>query len=122
MYTYNNIPSSVKEELAAHILDAINEERINNDNGDDWHFHLFNEDYYIIGYYQCEQWLKNHGISTFEAVKICQEYEKDNFGEARIYDNAETTVNMLAYIFGEAMLSEADASNIEELTEAMEQY
>ena len=122
MYTYNDIPNSVKSEFAAHILDAINEERINNDNRDDWHFHLFNEDYYIIGYYQAEQWLKKHDINTFEAIEICQQYEKDNFGEARIYNNAEATVNMLTYIFGEAMLNEADADDIDELTEAMKQY
>ena len=122
MYTYNDIPNSVKSEFAAHILDAINEERINNDNRDDWHFHLFNEDYYIVGYWEAQQWLERHGIGTFEAIEICQQYEKDNFGEARIYNNAEATVNMLTYIFGEAMLNEADADDIDELTEAMKQY
>jgi hypothetical protein len=48
----------------------------------------------VIGYYNAEQWLNEHDISAFEAIQVCQQYEKDNFGECRIYDNAESTVNM----------------------------
>lgn len=112
---------SVKKELASHILDAINGGRIDNDNQDDWHFHLFNEDYYIVGYYQAEQWLKEHGISAFEAIGICQEWEENVLGEQyKKYDNAETTVNMLAYVYGEELLNELDADDIDELKEACE--
>jgi len=111
---------SVKQELAHHILDRINDGVIDDANKDDWHFHCFNEDYYIIGYYEAEQWLKNHDISAFEAIGICQEYENEVFGEQyKMYDNAETTVNMLAYIYGDQILNEIDADNIEELTEAL---
>jgi len=36
------------------------------------------------------------------------------------YDNSETTVNMLAYIYGEELLRDIDADNIEELAEGMQ--
>lgn len=107
--------TSIKEELIQHILDRINDGVIDNTNRGEWHFHCFNEDYYIIGYYQASQWLKMHDIDPFEAISICQQYEIDNFGESKIYDNSEQTVNMLAYIWGEEILSEFDSDNIEDL-------
>ena len=113
--------NSIKIELASHIIDRINDGILTDDNRDEWHFYSFNEDYYIIGYYEASQWLKKHDIGEFEAAGICQEYEVENFGECtKIYDNAETTVNMLAYIYGEELLSSLDAETIEELKEALE--
>jgi len=112
--------TSIKQELTHHLLELINDGVLHNDNLDEWHFHCFNEDYYIIGYYQAEEWLKSHGISCFEAISTCQEYEIDVFGEStKIYDNAETTVNMLAYIYGEELLNKIKASDIEELKEEL---
>lgn len=112
--------NSVREELANHILDRINDGVITDDNRDDWHFHCFNEDYYLIGYYNCSEWLKTHNIDAFEAVGICQEYEKENFGEVtKTYDNSETVVNMLVYVWGEELLAEIDADTIEELKESL---
>ena len=42
------------------------------------HYELFNVDYYIIGYYQAEQWLSKHDISVFAGIKFVQDYEKNN--------------------------------------------
>lgn len=109
----------IKEELAGHILTMISDGVIDNTNRDDWHFHLFNEDYYLIGYYECEKWLERHDISTFEAINICQEYEEEHFGEIGRYDNAEKVVNMLVNIYGEQILSEFEGESIEELEEFM---
>ena len=106
---------SVKTELAEHIINAINDKVIDNDNRDEWHFHCFNEDYYIIGYYQASQWLKSHDIRELEAANICQQYEIDNFGECKIYDNSESVVNMLAYIYGEKLFYSFDCNTVEEL-------
>ena len=104
---FNNMKNSVKEELSEYITERIAEiHKYEGNEMDDLHFHLFNEDYYIIGYYQASEWLKTHGISEWEAIQTCQEYEVDNFGESRIYDNAEKTVNMLAYIWGAEILSD----------------
>ena len=47
--------TSVKTELAQHLIDRINDGILTNDNYDDWHFYAFNEDYYIIGYYQASE-------------------------------------------------------------------
>ena len=113
--------NTIREELKGHVLDLINDGVLTNDNKEDWHFHAFNEDYYIIGYFQASEWLKKHGIDPFEAISICQEYEIDTFGDCgKVYGNSEIAVNMLAYIYGEELLSEIDADNIEELKEAVE--
>lgn len=111
--------TSIKKELAQHILDSINDGIIDNNNRDDWHFHLFNEDYYIIGYYQASEWLKTHDLDAFEAIDIVKDYEIDNFGEFTTKTNSESIVNMLAYIFGEELLNNLDAETIEDLTEEL---
>ena len=113
--------TSIKEELTLHILDKINDNILTNDNKDEWHFHAFNEDYYIIGYYSASQWLKLHNIGEFEAANICNQYEIDNFGEtSNKYDNSETTVNMLTYIYGEELINSFNVDTIEELKEELQ--
>ena len=113
--------TSIKEELSGHIIDKINDGILTNDNKEEWHFYAFNEDYYIIGYYEASQWLKRHDIGEFEAAGICQQYEIDNFGENNtIYDNSEKVVNMLAYIYGEELINSLDAETVEELLEELE--
>ena len=120
MTNLNTLSNSVKTELSQHILDYISDGVIDNDNNDECHFHCFNENHYIIGYFQATEWLKEHNIDAFEAIGICQDYEKDVFGEMqKKYDNSEVTVNMLAYILGEELLNDLDCENIEDLTEAL---
>ena len=95
--------NSIKTELKQYIEDNIkNFDCID----EDLHYHLFNEDYYIIGYYQAEQWLKEHDISVFEGIEFVQDYERENFGDdaVRTYDNAEKLVNMIVYIIGEELI------------------
>ena len=112
--------NSIKEELANHIIDKINDGILTTENKEDWHFHAFNEDYYIIGYYAASNWLKDHNIGEFEAAGICQQYEIDNFGESKVYNNSESVVNMLAYIFGEELIYSFNVDTIEELREELE--
>ena len=60
------------------------------------HFTMFNADYYIIGYHRAEEWLKGHNIGELEAVAICNEYERDHFGEVHTtFEDAEKLVNNL---------------------------
>ena len=69
-------------------------------------FHkIFNEDYYIVGYYQASQWL---GADTFDCIAEIQEYEDSHFGE-RFTDlgNAEKVANMYAYVVGYELLEKA---------------
>ncbi len=100
-------PQSVKDELFEHVKDLVRDEVLTLENQDEWHHLAFDEDYYIIGYYQCEQWLKKHGLSAYEAIYQCIEYEKDNFGKVfKSYEDAETTVNMLVYAIGGEIIYE----------------
>ena len=93
--------NSIKKELT----DYINEFKTEEQN----HFTMFNEDYYIIGYYQAEQWLKNHNLNTFKAIEICNDYEKENFGEIQTtFDNAEKLVNNLVYWYGYDLCNELE--------------
>lgn len=106
--------NSIKEELKIYLDNFIKD--LNDLGGEKFfdahelHHHAFNEDYYIIGYYQAEQWLKKHNVSVFEAINFVQDYEREMFGAdaVRGYDNAESLVNMLVYIVGEEITQEID--------------
>lgn len=102
MTTFNN---SVYKEIAQYIVDNI-KDHIDSDTSD-LHNALFNTDYYIIGYYQASQWLKQHDICAFECIEFVQEYENNNFGETHTKVNSEAMVNMLVYVIGEEMLHSA---------------
>ena len=107
--------TSIKTELSNYILDSIKDGIICNSNRDDWHYLLFNLDYYIIGYYNASQWLKSHNIGEFEAVEIVRDYEIDHFGEFTTEINSESIVNMLTYIYGEELIYSEDFKSIKEL-------
>lgn len=113
--------TTVKIEMLEHILDKIKDGVVTNENIEDVHFYCFNEDYYIIGYYEALEWLKKHDINTFDAIEKVKEYEMENFGEFTTEINSEKIVNMLAYIFGEEILYSLDFNTVEELKEAIEE-
>ena len=121
MNTLNNLNNSVKTELANHIIDKINDGILTNQNKDDWHHLAFNEDYFLIGYYQCEQWLKNNDISTFEAIDIVKNYEINHFGEFTTDINSESIVNMLAYILGEELIYSDEFKKVKHLKKSMKE-
>ena len=79
----------------------------------DLHHYLLNEDYFIIGYYQAEQWLKKGNGSVFEAIETIREYEQSNFGQVTTdLSSSENVANMLAYILGEQILYNNDTYNL----------
>ena len=96
----------MKESIKEELIEYINDNK--NDYSDELHYHLFNQDYYIIGYYQAQKWLDQHEITVFEALETIREYENDNFGKCKSYTNAEEAVNMLVYIYGEELLCELE--------------
>jgi hypothetical protein len=99
---------SIKAELKQHVQDLIENGTLTPDNTEDWHQVAFSEDYYIIGYYNAEEWLKKHDVSAFEVMVTIVEYEEDNFGEVTSsLDNAESVVNMYVYILGEEIIQDA---------------
>lgn len=120
MTNLNNFPT-IKKELANHILDRISDGVIDNTNKDDWHFHCFNEDFYIVYHSEAVKWLKNHNLDTFEAIEIVTEYENEQFGETNTKINPEAIVNMVAYILGEELLYSDEFKNIKQLKKAMKE-
>lgn len=101
-YINTHTPKADREFLT-HIADNIGEYK--GEYFDDLHHLLFNHDYYIIGYYKAEQFIKKNDLNTFDLIKYCQEMEKENFGEINItFDNAEKLVNHYAYWRGEELL------------------
>ena len=97
-----------KEEIKEHFDDFIEDQPKDwiEENIDDLHHHAFNEDYFIIGYYQAEQWLGT--VSTaFDVIKTIKDYEDMQFGESYTdLTDSEKVVNMYAYIVGEAIVQE----------------
>ena len=107
-YTYNNKYYN-QEEIQTYINNYLEENRdyLKDNLGrysdiNELHNMIFNTDYFLIGYYQCEQWLKD---KAFECIGIIQDYEKDQFGEVSTdLSSSENVVNMYAYIVGEELL------------------
>ena len=86
---------SIRKELTEYIKEQLEHDK----NLDGWD--IFNDDYYLIGYYKCEEWLKKHDLSVFEAIRLCNEKELEEFGEVQTtFDNAETLVNHLVLWYG----------------------
>ena len=69
----------------------------------DVHHNLFNDDYWIIGYHQCSEWLKKHNVGEFESIKYILEMEQLHYGETHLSTddiNSEKVVNLLIYFVG----------------------
>tara|TARA_R100000654_G_scaffold25407_2_gene48854 strand:+ start:172 stop:555 length:384 start_codon:yes stop_codon:yes gene_type:complete len=86
-------------------------QQLTDDVGIDQHIcdlhHYLLKDYFIIGYYKAEQWLKKDSI--FNAIETIKEYEESNFGKISTdLSSSESVANMLAYILGEEILYNND--------------
>jgi len=99
--------NELKKDVASYMISQL-EDQVGLDNDvSDLHHYLLNENYFIIGYYQAEQWLKKDSI--FNAIETIKEYEQSNFGQVSTdFSSSEKVANMLAYILGEEILSESD--------------
>lgn len=96
------------EEIVNHAIDGIEYRKESGLYACDLHSALFNEDYYIIGTREAEEWLKANG-GVFNAIGEIKEYEQSNFGEVTTdLSEAERVVNMYVYILGEVVLSESE--------------
>ena len=83
---------------------------------DDLHFNVYNSDYFIIGYYNAEQWLINeHGTNyTFEVMSYVQEQEEETLGTIEKITDAERLVNLYAYWLGYEVIAELQAEQEKE--------
>ena len=97
----------LKQDVKNYIIDQLNNDVGLDQHISDLHHYLLNEDYFIIGYYQAEQWLKKDSI--FNAIETIKEYEESNFGKVSTdLSSSESVANMLAYILGEEILYNND--------------
>ena len=114
--------NTLKNELLSHVIDTIKDQELAE--FDELHFHAFNEDHYIIGYYNAEQWLERHGVTAWEAIGAVLDWEAEVFGETHLTSediNAEKIVNLYVYIKGEELLSEYDLDqDVSELLKNLE--
>ena len=99
--------NELKQDVKDYIIDRLESDVGLDQHISDLHHYLLNEDYFIIGYYKAEQWLKKDSI--FNAIETIKEYEQSNFGQVSTdFSSSEKVANMLAYILGEEILSESD--------------
>ena len=102
-----------KEDVKNYIIDQLESDVGIDQHISDLHHYLLNEDYFIIGYYQAEQWLKKDNGSIFEAIETIKDYEQSNFGQVSTdLSSSENVANMLAYILGEQILYNNDTYNL----------
>tara|TARA_R100000231_G_scaffold9031_1_gene11598 strand:- start:68 stop:460 length:393 start_codon:yes stop_codon:yes gene_type:complete len=102
-----------KQDVKEYIIDQLESDVGLDQHISDLHHYLLNEDYFIIGYYQAEQWLKKDNASVFEAIETIKDYEQSNFGQVSTdLSNSENVANMLAYILGEEILYNNDTYNL----------
>ena len=95
----------LKQDVKNYIINQLNDDVGLNHHICDLHHYLLNQDYFIIGYYKAEQWLKKDSI--FNAIETIKDYEESNFGEVSTdLSSSESVANMLAYILGEEILFE----------------
>ena len=100
----------IEKDIINHLLDEL-EYQIG-EHKEDLHHNIFNTDYFIIGYHQAEKWLEDNNISTFKAIKFCQDMEDLNFGEIQTtFNNAETLVNNYAYWKGQELINSLECFN-----------
>ena len=100
-----DFPEPMQQAVLDHALSNLEDLCGLDNDGADLHHHLFNEDYFIIGHYQAQQFL---GDQAFRAIEYVQDYEKDNLGEVLIEITDEKIANMFAYIAGEEILSRSN--------------
>jgi len=101
----------LKEDVKEYIIQQLNDDVGLNQHICDLHHYLLNEDYFIIGYYKAEQWLKKDSI--FNAIETIKDYEQSNFGQVSTdLSSSESVANMLAYILGEEILFNNDTYNL----------
>ena len=99
--------NQLKEDVKDYIIQQLNDDVGLDQHICDLHHYLLNEDYFIIGYYKAEQWLKKD--SVFNAIETIREYEESNFGKVSTdFSSSENVANMLAYILGEEILYNND--------------
>ena len=95
-----------KQKVREYVLDRLDDCIGEDQYAGDLHHYLVNEDYFIVGTWQAEQFLGN---AVWDAIRMIQEYEEENFGECTTdLSSPEKVANMFAYVVGEEILGESE--------------
>jgi hypothetical protein len=93
----------------AHGLEILQENPSLLEDRDELHHNLFNDDYFVIGYFNASNILKDCDYSPFEAIADLVELQEEQFGESNlkaININSEYVVNQLSYFYGYECIDE----------------
>jgi hypothetical protein len=107
--------NSIKQELLYNLIETVKDIDDDTTDFEDLHYLAFNQDYYIIGYYQASEWLKEHNVDPFEAIAYVIEQENNHFGECTLKPediNSERIVNLLVYFAAFEVMPSCNLSNI----------
>jgi len=97
----------LKQDVKDYLIQQLNDDVGIDNDINDLHHYLINQDYFLIGYYNCRKWLEKE--SVFETIEKIKEYEELNFGEVSTdFSNEEKVANMLAYVLADEILNEND--------------
>ena len=95
--------------VISHGLQLLNENPDKIEDKDELHNFLFNEDYFVIGYYEANNILKDCDFCPFDAISEINEFDLEIFGEITLKPNdinSEKVVNLLAYYYGMEFMGE----------------
>ena len=117
--------NTIKTELRYNLIEYIKQCDDDRTDFEELHHEVFNEDYYIIGYYQASEWLKSHDVDAFKAIAYVLEQEENHFGESSLKPsdmNSERIVNLLVYFAAFDIMPNCNLSNTSktELLELLE--
>ena len=105
----STLSKNFSELVKSHGLERLRETPEKFEDKDELHDFLFNEDYFVIGYYEASQILKDCDYSEFSAIQDLIQLENDHFGESYLKPediNSEKVVNLLAYFYGFEVMNE----------------
>ena len=96
--------SEIKKELACEMIDYIENYGIQDMYLCDIAGNLYNNDYYIIGFYQAKEWLKKYFDDMLETI----EYWEDETGETygHMITDVEKLATLVAYTVADTILYE----------------
>ena len=95
----------LKQDVKDYLIQQLQDDVGLDNDINDLHHYLINQDYFLIGYYNCRKWLEKE--SVFEAIEKIKDYEQSNFGEVTTdFSDEEKTANMLAYVLADEILNE----------------
>ena len=125
MEYFNNLGKAYQKELLELVKEELLHNCLYNDiigerYGDTLELHskLFNEDYYFIYTYDCNNFINSQFDNAFNAIDIVKDYEESNFGSFNTHITPFRIANMLIYIIGEDLIY--NVLNIEDETTVKE--